>query len=79
MPALAALSALAVVLTLIEFPGLYREVVDREAGALALVLVRDLALVGVVGAATWSLGERARGSARSPWPSRRRRPRSAPR
>ena len=36
MPALAALSALAVVLTLIEFPGLYREVVDRDAGALAL-------------------------------------------
>ena len=79
MPALAALSALAVVLTLIEFPGLYREVVDRDAGALALVFVRDLALVGVVAAAIWSLGARAPGSARSPWPSRLRRPRSAPR
>ncbi|HEX5911180.1 MAG TPA: glycosyltransferase 87 family protein [Thermoleophilaceae bacterium] len=79
MRALAALSALAVVLTLFEFPGLYREVVDRDAGALALVVVRDLALLGVVGVAMWSLGERARGSGGSPWPSRPRRPRSAPR
>ena len=48
MQALAALAALAVVLTLIEFPGLYREVVLREPGALALVTLRDLTLIGVV-------------------------------
>ena len=79
MPALAALSALAVVLTLIEFPGLYRDVVDREALALALVAARDLALVG--GAWRWlfdRLGP-APGSARSRWPARLRPPRSAPR
>ena len=79
MPALAVLSALAVVLTLIEFPGLYRDVVDRDAGALVLVTVRDLALVAVVAVAIRSLAAPAPGSARSPWPSRLRLPRSAPR
>ena len=79
MRALAVLSALAVVLTLVEFPGLYRDVVDREAGALVLVAVRDLALVGVVAVAIRSLAEPAPGSARSRWPSRLRLPRSAPR
>ena len=78
MRALAALAALAAVLTLIEFPGLYRDVVDREPLALTLVAVRDLALLGVVGMAIRSLGP-ARGSARSMWPSRLRPPRSAPR
>ncbi len=79
MRALAVLSALAVVLTLIEFPGLYRDVVDRDLGALVLVAVRDLALVGVVAVAIRSLAEPAPGSARSPWLSRLRLPRSAPR
>jgi hypothetical protein len=43
--AAAALVALATVLTGIEFPGLYPEVVDGETGAVALVAVRDAALI----------------------------------
>ncbi len=77
MPSLAAMAAAAVVLTLIEFPGLYRDVVDREPFALALVAVRDLALVAVVALAIRRL-EPAPGSARSKLPSRLRPPRSAP-
>lgn len=74
MPALAALSGLAVVLTLVEFPGLYRDVVDRAPGALALVAARDAALVALVAVATRSLEAPAPGSARSRWPARRRPP-----
>lgn len=76
---LAALAALALVLTLIEFPGLYDDVVDRDAGALVLVAARDVVLLAVVGLAMWSLEARAPGSARSTWRDRLRLPRSAPR
>ncbi|HYI36598.1 MAG TPA: glycosyltransferase 87 family protein [Thermoleophilaceae bacterium] len=78
MRALAALSALAVVLTLVEFPGLYREVVDREPWPLALVAFRDLALIAVVAVAIRRLGP-APAPARWRWPARPGRPRSAPR
>ncbi|MGI8750177.1 MAG: hypothetical protein ACR2J6_06470 [Thermoleophilaceae bacterium] len=85
MGALAVASALAIVLTLVEFPAHYGAVVDREPWALALVAGRDATLVAVVALALRTLGARkcpaapAPGSARSRWRGRPRRPRSAPR
>lgn len=80
--ALAALVALAALLTLSEFPAHYFDVVAREPAALWLVATRNAVLVAAVGVACRTLTSvraRARGSARSPWPGRRRRPRPAPR
>jgi hypothetical protein len=88
MPALALASAAAMVLTLVEFPGHYEQVVDRQPGALALVGARDAALIAVVGLVLHGLcgcevvrpgAAPARGSARSWWRGRPRRPRPAPR
>jgi hypothetical protein len=85
MHALAALVALATVLTLVEFPLHYADVVAREPAALWLVAARDAVLVAAVAVAARGLVSAARsqapapGSARSPWPGRRRRPRPAPR
>lgn len=82
MPALAVVSAGAVVLTLAEFPAHYGDVVAREPAALWLVAIRDSVLIGAVALAGRELllsRARAPGSARSPWPSRRRPPRPAPR
>jgi hypothetical protein len=81
MHALAALVALAALLTLVEFPAHYFDVVAREPAALWLVATRDAVLVAAVGVACrrlMSARARARGSARSPWRVRRRRPRPAP-
>jgi hypothetical protein len=47
--------ALAIVLTQIEFPAHYLDVVDRRPLALALVCLRDAALVGVVALASRAL------------------------
>lgn len=90
MPALAIASALAMVLTLVEFPANYQGVVDREPWALVLVAVRDATLVAVVALALRALSAGgatsarcpaapAPGSARSRWRGRHRRPRPAPR
>ena len=46
--ALALVVALATLLTLIEFPGLYHELVDRDALPVALVCLRDAALLAAV-------------------------------
>jgi hypothetical protein len=48
LPALAAAVAVAAVLTQVEFPARYLDVVAREPGALALVAARNLALLGVL-------------------------------
>jgi len=81
--ALAALTAAAIVLTLVEFPSRYFDVVAREPAALALVGVRDAVLLGVVVVGSRAvLAMRARpaaGSARSPSPGRPGPPRPAPR
>lgn len=83
MHALAALVALAALLTLVEFPAHYFDVVAREPAALWLVAARDAALVATVVVACRALltpvPAPAPGSVRSPWPGRRRRPRPAPR
>lgn len=83
-PGLAAASALAIVLTLVEFPGRYDAVVDRAPAALALVAARDATLIVVVGLSLQAIGAKrpavpAPGSARSWWRGRPRRPRPAPR
>ena len=48
MHALAAAAAIAAVLTQIEFPAHYFDVVEREPLAIALVAVRNLALLAVI-------------------------------
>ena len=48
MPALALAVALATALTQIEFPGLYVELVDRQPLPIAIVCLRDAALLAVV-------------------------------
>ena len=70
MHALAALLAVATVLTQLEFPARYFDVVERDPLALTLVAARNLALAAAV-----SLPAAA--AARSLWPCRRRPPRSA--
>ena len=84
MPGLALLSAAAIVLTLVEFPAHYHAVVDREPWAVALVTVRDLTLVALLGLVLRALpasrsAAPAPGSAGSRWRARLRRPRPAPR
>jgi uncharacterized membrane protein len=77
--ALAIAAAAAVLLTQIEFPARYFDVVAREPGALALVGGRNLVLLGVLVLSLLALNRPERGSAGSTSPARRRRPRSAPR
>lgn len=75
--ALAAATALAIVLTQLEFPARYFDVVEREPWALALVSARNLVLLAVLGLAFRALSRPEPAAARSTWPGRRRRPRSA--
>jgi hypothetical protein len=84
MPALAAVCAAATLLTLVEFPLHYREVVTRVPWVLAVVAARDVLLIGAVGLALRELAlrsprERAPARTRSTWRARRGRPRPAPR
>jgi hypothetical protein len=58
MPALATAAATAVVLTLVEFPAHYADVVQREPAALWLVAVRDAVLALAVGLAARELHRR---------------------
>jgi hypothetical protein len=75
--ALAAATATAIVLTQLEFPARYFDVVDREPWALALVSARNLVLLAVLALAFRALSRPEPAAARSTWPGRRRRPRSA--
>jgi hypothetical protein len=75
--ALAAATALAIVLTQLEFPARYFDVVEREPWALALVSARNLVLLAALGLTFRVLSRPEPAAARSTWPGRRRRPRSA--
>ncbi len=75
--ALAAAAATAIVLTQLEFPARYFDVVDRQPWALALVSARNLVLLAVLALAFRALRRPDPAAARSTWPGRRRRPRSA--
>jgi len=75
--ALAAVSALAILLTQVEFPARYADVVAREPGAVALVALRNLALLAVLALALRALSRPEAAAARSGWPGRPRRPRPA--
>jgi hypothetical protein len=83
MRALAAACACATALTLVEFPSRYFDVVDREPFALAVVTLRNAALLCAVALAVRGLTTRAPlpepGAARSSWPDRRPGFRPAPR
>jgi hypothetical protein len=72
MYALAATIGAAAMLTQVEFPARYFDVVDREPAGVALVGLRDATLL-------LALSLLAAGAARSRSPAHRRRPRSAPR
>jgi hypothetical protein len=74
--ALAAAVAAATLLTLVEFPTRYFDLVDGDSFAVTVVILRDLVLVAVVALAARALSP-AGGSARSRWRDPRRRPRSA--
>jgi hypothetical protein len=75
--ALAAATATAILLTQLEFPARYFDVVDREPWALALVSARNLVLLAVLALSFRALRRPEPAAARSTWPGRRRRPRSA--
>ena len=77
--ALAAATAAAIVLTQLEFPARYFDVVHRDAGAVALVVARNLVLLAVLLLALRALRQPEPAPARSTWHGRRRLPRSAPR
>lgn len=80
MHALAAATATAILLTLVEFPSRYFDVVDGEPFALAVVGLRDAVLLAAVALAVRELSRLpAAGPARWPSPGRRRPPRPAPR
>jgi hypothetical protein len=84
MRLLAGVCAVAIVLTLVEFPVHYREVVTRVPWVLAVVAARDALLLGAVGLALRELGVRfprvpALAPGRSRSHGRRHRPRPAPR
>ena len=80
--ALAASAAAAIVLTLVEFPAHYEDLVAGDPAVTWLVVARNglllLTLVLALRAAVASPAPEA-AAARSPWPSRPRRPRPAPR
>jgi uncharacterized membrane protein len=75
--ALAAAVGAATLLTFVEFPSRYFDLVDGRSFPIAVVSVRDAVLVAVVGLAIRELRSPAPESARSTWPGRRRRLRSA--
>jgi hypothetical protein len=75
--ALATAAATAIVLTQLEFPARYFDVVDRQPWALFLVGARNLVLVAVLALAFRALSRPEAAAARSTWPGRRPRPRSA--
>ena len=75
--ALAAAVGGAALLTQVEFPARYFDLVAREPAALTLVAARNLVLMGVLGLALRALRRPEAAAARSPWPGRLRRPRSA--
>jgi hypothetical protein len=77
--ALAASIAAALVLTQVEFPAHYVEVVAREPWALALVAARDITLLVVLALALRAVSRPESAAARSTWRGRRRPPRPAPR
>jgi Glycosyltransferase family 87 len=58
MHALAAVTAAAAVLTQLEFPARYFDLVDRETLPLALVALRNAALLAVLALAVWALQRR---------------------
>ena len=64
MHALAGALALATMLTLVEFPSRYFDVVGREPAALALVGIRDAVLIAAVGLAAVALRRESRGASR---------------
>lgn len=77
--ALAVLTAVASVLTLVEFPSHYFDLVAREPWAVAVVAIRDLALLAAVGLAVAATRRPGAAAAGSPSPARPPRPRPAPR
>jgi hypothetical protein len=84
MHLLAGVCAAAIVLTLVEFPAHYRELVTGVPWVLAVVMARDALLLGVVGIALAELGVRfprvrAPAPGRSRSRGRRGPPRPAPR
>ena len=84
MPALAAAGAAATVLTLVEFPAHYGDVVAREPAWLWLVAVRNVLLLAVLALALRTLlvsplDATAGAAARPRWRGRHPRPRPAPR
>jgi uncharacterized membrane protein len=76
---LAATLAAAQVLTLAEYPAIYRHLVRNEHAAMLVVGLRNAVLCAAIALAIRSLVGPARGSARLTWPGRPRRPRPAPR
>jgi hypothetical protein len=79
MHALALAVLLAAVLTQVEFPAHYLDVVAREPLAMALVAVRDLVLLAVLGLSIRALGGAMRPAARAAARSGSRGPRRPPR
>ena len=84
MRALAAAAGGAILLTLVEFPAHYADVVSGEPLALALVAVRNLLLLAAVALSVRAIAASPApapeaAAARSRWPARPRRPRPAPR
>jgi uncharacterized membrane protein len=76
---LAAATAAAIVLTQVEFPARYFDVVLRDPPALVLVGVRNAALLAALALTMRALTRLEQGAALSTWPGRRHPPRSAPR
>lgn len=66
-------------LTLAEFPALYGALERNDHGAMAVVALRNLALIGAILLALRELVSPAGSAARSRWRDRLRRPRPAPR
>lgn len=56
---LASLAAVAIVLSRVEYPARFGELLHRHVGALALVDARNLAVIGLIGTSLWSLRKRA--------------------
>jgi hypothetical protein len=79
MHLLAAAVAAATALTLVEFPSRYFDLLEREPFPLAVVALRNAALVAALALAVRALTPLEGAAARSPWPGRPRPPRPAPR
>jgi hypothetical protein len=79
MHLLAAALAAATALTLVEFPSRYFDLVEREPFPLAVVALRNAALLVALALAVRVLTPLEGAAARLPWPGRPRPPRPAPR